>query len=210
MLTIPRLPLLLLTVPRRRWKLRVGSGASPIVRTPVWWTRMGFLLWRKWYHVRGRPELRSVMVVRRAVWWRVSLERMKSSCTGQVAARELVLASKSGCNGIWFITIACYARIVINSGSEFELREGGPLRFMKWLSYALLSSCAESFNCRWNNSSIPRRTYLFVACGFCDLYVFCGGMLCSSLFEFGFLAGGMKFGTTPLLKLIRPCRWESI
>ena len=95
---------------------------------------------------------------------------MKTGCTGLVLARRLVLATNSGWDGILGRGIACSARMIVNFGGEFVLREGGPLRLLKSLSRALLSSCAESFNCRWNNAAIPRRRGLFVNCG-SEIYV---------------------------------------
>ena len=56
---------------------------------------------------------------------------MKTAYTGQVLARQLVLAISSGCDGMLVTRIACYASRVVNSGVEFVLREGGPLRLMK-------------------------------------------------------------------------------
>ena len=57
--------------------------------------------------------------------------RIKIGYTGLVLAEQLVLAIRSGWYGICVIRIACYARRVVNSGGEFVLREGGPLRLMK-------------------------------------------------------------------------------
>ena len=102
---------------------------------------------------------------------------MMTGYTGQVLARQLMLVISSGWDGILVTRIACYARRLVNSGGEFVLREGGPLRLMKSLSNVLLSACPESFNCRWNNCSMPRRTSLFVDCGFWDLYRFRGGIV---------------------------------
>ena len=42
-----------------------------------------------------------------------------------------MLAIRSGRDGICVIRIACYARRVVNSGSEFVLREGALLWLMK-------------------------------------------------------------------------------
>ena len=72
-----------------------------------------------------------MMLVPLAVWWSVSLGRMKTGCTGLVLARQLVLATKSGWDGILVKRIACYARMVVNFGGEFVLREGGSLRLLK-------------------------------------------------------------------------------
>ena len=118
------------------------------------------------------------MLVLLAVSWSVSLERMKIVYTGLVLTRQLALATRSGWHGICVIRIACYTRRVVNSAGEFVWRAGGPFRLMKWLSGALLSSCPESFNCRWNYSSIPIRTGLFVDSGSWDLYGFRGGRGC--------------------------------
>ena len=72
-----------------------------------------------------------MMLVLLAVWWSVSLRRMKSGYTGLVLARQLVLATKSGWDGILVKRIACWARMVVKFGGEFVLREGGPLRLRK-------------------------------------------------------------------------------
>ena len=113
------------------------------------------------------------MLVPVAVWWIVSLRRMKTGRTGQVVVRQLVLATKSGSHGIRVIKIACDARRVVNSDGQFVLREGRPLWLMKWLSRPPLNSCTASCNCRWNNSSMLRHTGVFVDCVFWDLCRFC-------------------------------------
>ena len=73
------------------------------------------------------PRSQSVMLVRLAVWWSVSLGRMKTGCTGLVLARRLVLTTNSGWDGILVKRIACCARMVVNLGGDCVLREGGPL-----------------------------------------------------------------------------------
>ena len=77
------------------------------------------------------PRSQSVMLVLLAVWSSVSLGRMKTGCTGLLLARQLVLATKSGWDGILVKRIACCARKVVNFGGEFVLREGGPLRLLE-------------------------------------------------------------------------------
>ena len=71
------------------------------------------------------------MLVLLAVWWSVSLRRMKIAHAGLVLAGQLVLAARSGWDGISVIRIACYARRVVISGGECVWREGGLLRLMK-------------------------------------------------------------------------------
>ena len=56
---------------------------------------------------------------------------MKTGCTGLVLARQLVLATKSGWDGILVKKIAYCARMVVNFGGEFVLREGSTLRLLK-------------------------------------------------------------------------------
>ena len=92
---------------------------------------MGIVLGRRSDDFVGEPILWSVMLVRLAVWWSVNLGRMKSGHTGQVLARQHVLAIRSGWDGLWVIRIACHATSVVNSGAEFVLREGGALRLIK-------------------------------------------------------------------------------
>ena len=92
---------------------------------------MVFLTARRRYDFGVGPRSQSVMLVRLAVWWSMSLERMKTGCTGLVLARRLVLATNSGWDGILVNRIACFARMVVNFGGEFVLREGGPLRLLK-------------------------------------------------------------------------------
>ena len=77
------------------------------------------------------PRSQSVMLVWLAVWWSVSLRRMKTGCTGLVLARRMVVVTNSGWHGILVKRIACCVRMVVNFGREFVLREGGPLRLLK-------------------------------------------------------------------------------
>ena len=57
--------------------------------------------------------------------------RMKIGYPGLIFARQWVLGIKNGWDGICIIRIAYFASRVMNSGGEFVLREGGPLRLMK-------------------------------------------------------------------------------
>ena len=111
--------------------LGLGYGRSPIVKTQVWWTTIVVFISRRRCDFEGGQKLRRVMLVLLAVWWSVSLGRMKTGCTGLVLARQRVLATKNGWDGIFMIRIACYAKRIVNSGSECMLREGGQLPLMK-------------------------------------------------------------------------------
>ena len=91
---------------------------------------------------------------------------MKTVYAGQVLASQLLPAIKSGWHSMRVIRITYYARKVVNSGGEFLLRECEPQRLIKLLSVAVLSSCTEFFNCKWNNLAICRYTGLFGDCGF--------------------------------------------
>ena len=102
-----------------------------MVKTQVWWPTMGFLRGRRGYDFGDGPRSQSVMLVMLAVLWSVSLGRMKTGCTGLVWARQLVLATKTGWDGILVKRIPCCARMVVNVGGEFVLREGVPLRLLK-------------------------------------------------------------------------------
>ena len=177
MSSLPTSPLVLLMVAGNMQKVGLGYWRSPIVKTQVWLTTMGFLLWRRSCHFKGGQKSRNVMLVLLAVWWSVSLVGINIGYSGLVLAIQLALATSSGWDGIWVIRITCDARRVVNSGAEFVLGEGRPLRLMKWPSRGLLRSGAESINCRWNNSSISRRTGLFVDCGVWDANWLCGGMV---------------------------------
>ena len=90
-----------------------------------------FLLERSRCDFQGRQQSRTVMLVLLAVWWSVSLERMKTGYTCLVLARQLVHATRNCRHCILVMKIDCYPRMVVNSGGEFLLREGGPLQVMK-------------------------------------------------------------------------------
>ena len=148
-----------------------------MVETHMWWITMDILLWRRRYDVGGGPKSWRVRLVQLAAWWRVSLGRMKTGYTGPVRARQRMLTIWSGWDGICVIRIAWYAQRVVNSGGEFGLREGAALQLMKWLSRAVLRSCVESFNSRWNNSCISGSTGQLVDCGFWDSCGFYGDVV---------------------------------
>lgn len=92
---------------------------------------MVFLLARRRCELEGGHKSHSVMLVMLVVWWSVSLVRVKIPNTSLVLSRQVVLATRTGWDSIWGIRIAYYARRVVNSGEEFVLRAGGPLRLMQ-------------------------------------------------------------------------------
>ena len=89
-----------------------------------------FLTLKKNVRFRGWTEIAECDASTASGRWSVSLVRMKTGCTGLVLVRRLVLATNSSWDGILVKRIPCCARMVVNFGGEFVLREGGPLRLL--------------------------------------------------------------------------------
>ena len=168
-LSLPLFPLLLLIVAARMPKLGLGYWGSPIVKTKLRWTTMIVLVCRRSCDFKGGHRSETVKLLLLAVWWSVNLVMMKTGYIGRVLGRQLVHPTMSGWDGIWMMKSAWYARRVVYSGWAFVLRESSPVWSMKLRFGSLLSSWVEPLNCRCHNSSIARRTGLFVDSGSWDL-----------------------------------------
>ena len=72
-----------------------------------------------------------MMLLRLEGWLRVSLVIMRSGDAGLVSAKQLVRTTRNVWIGVLVKRIACYARMVLNFGEVFVLRQGGPLRLLK-------------------------------------------------------------------------------